>query len=383
MKRDLVIRSVILIALAVAIVACSAPAAPTPAPTARPTQPPAPTTQPTVPPTVPPTPVPPTVPPTVAATATSSIPTPTSVPPTRTAVPATRKPAATATAPQPPEPKGSIAYHVNVDGVDSLNVFSLDRTQVTPLVQTGPVMDVALSTNAHMGEWSPDNTRFAYILTSGLNASNVLRVLDFRTGNTQSLTSGEPGGGLSSPTWSPDGTKIAFIRMRGNQTFWAVDVINADGSGPTDLRTNTQGEQYRGGVSWGKGGILAFAQNTGSPNEVYSMFADGNGVTNLTKNPKEDTTPAWSPDGKLIAFTSNRDGPQQIYVMNPDGSGVRRVSQGNFNDTSPAWSPDGNWIAFASTRSGRLDVYIMDKNGNNVRPLTDKFGESQLPGSWR
>ncbi len=376
MKRNLVIRLVFLIALAVAVAACSAPAVPTPAPTARPTQPPPPTTQPTATATVPPTPVPPTAPPTLAATATSSVPTPTSVPPTRTPVPATRKPAATATAPKPADPKGSIAYHINVDGVDSLNVFNLDRTLVTPLVQTGPVMDVALSTSAHMGEWSPDNTRFAYIITSGIGASNILRVIDFRTGNTQSLFSGEPSGGLSSPTWSPDGTKIAFIRMRGNQTFWAVDVINADGSGQADLRTNTQGEQYRGGISWGKQGVLALAQNTGNPSEVYSMFADGGGLANLSKNPTaEDTTPVWSPDGKLIAFTSNRDGPQHIYVMNADGSGVRKVSQGNFNDTSPAWSPDGNWIAFASFRSGSNDVYIMDTRGGNVRKITSGGGD--------
>jgi Tol biopolymer transport system component len=374
MKKHLVIRFILLIALAVVVAACSAPATPTPAP--RPTQPPTPPPPPTAPPTVPPTPVLPTLPPTLAATATSSVPSPTPPPPTRTPVPATRKPAATATAPKPPEPKGSIAYHVNVDGVDSLNVFSLDRTVVTQLVQTGPVMDISLSTNAHMGEWSPDNTKFAYVVTSGIGASNILRVLDFASGTSRALFSGEPGGGLSSPTWSPDGSRIAFIRMRGNQTFWAVDMINADGSGPTDLKTNTQAEQYRGGISWGKQGLLALAQNSGSPSDVYSMFADGGGLTNVSKDPKfEDTTPAWSPDGKLIAFTTNRDGPQHIYVMNADGTSVRRVSQGNFNDVSPAWSPDGNWIAFASFRGGSTDVYVMDTRGGNVRKITSGGGD--------
>jgi TolB protein len=69
-------------------------------------------------------------------------------------------------------------------------------------------------------------------------------------------------------------------------------------------------------------------------------------------------------------------------VANADGSSPRKLTNAG-NNFTPTWSPDGNWIAFASTRGGRLDVYIVDKNGNNVQPLTDKFGEAQLPGSWR
>ncbi len=380
MRKHLVTRLFSLVVLVVLASACAAPATPTPPPT--PTQPPTAVPLPTVPPT-PALPTPtraPTMTPTQAPTATPSQPSPTPVPPTKTPVPATPRPAATATPPKPPAPTGSIAYHVNDKGIDVIRVISLDSNTVTPLVDIGPVMDLTLRTNARPGDFSPDNSKFAYIYVTAPGQSDVLKVLDLRNPdartNTRSLYSSEAKGGLSSPTWSPDGSRLAFIRMRNNQQFWAVDVINADGSGRADLRTNTLGEQFRGGIAWSKLGVLAFAQNLGTPNEVYSLFTDGGGLTNLSKALEvDDGAPSWSPDGKLIAFTSNRDKAQQIYVMNADGTGVRRVSQGGFNDMSPVWSPDGKWLAFASFRENSTDVYIMDTNGGNVKRITTGGGD--------
>ncbi len=317
--------------------------------------------------------------PTATLTVTATETTTTTVTPTSTLTITT--PITTATTPTPPPaPHGGIAYHKNDTGIDRSFVVNLDTNTTTPLVDIGPVMDLAMSTNASFGAWSPDNSKFAFISTGSPGASNILQVMDFQAGKTRPLYSSDTGGGLSSPTWSPDGTKIAFIRVSGNQHVWAVDVVNADGTRCSDkyeceLTTNTQGEQYRGGLSWSTLNYFALAINSTGPNNVFSMFSDGNGRANITNDASDDSTPAWSPDGKQIAFTSTRGGRPQIYVMDADGKNLRRVSQGDTSDFSPTWSPDGNWIAFASFRGGSTDIYMMDLNGANVTRLTKTGGD--------
>ncbi len=277
-------------------------------------------------------------------------------------------------------PKGNVAYYWNDNGVDRMSVLSVETGAVTPFVTVGPGLDLALEghgTNAHLAEWSPDGSKFAYIFAGGPNSLNVLRILE--NGNTRDLYSSDTGGGLSSPTWSSDGKRIAFIKMGSDKQTWSFIIIPSDGTKCTSdkfecLVKFATGEQYRGGLSWGKGNLLAISYNTTEPSEVYSIFADGQGALNLTKNPADDTAPAWSPDGKLIAFASNREGAAwKIFVMNADGSGVRRLTEGPM-DFTPTWSPDGNWIAFASARGGAQEIWMVDIHGGNYTLLSKGGG---------
>ena len=180
-------------------------------------------------------------------------------------------------------------------------------------------------------------------------------VMDADGGNQQNLTN-DPNDD-SSPSWSPDGKRIAF-------------------------------ESNRDGHFNMPGGLPAY--------EIYVMDADGGNQQNLTNDPNSDWSPSWSPDGKRIVFNSNRDGNRdgnrnnhEIYVMDADGGNQQRLTDNDFYDTHPSWSPDGERIAFMSRRDGHFigedglssEIYVMDADGNNQRRLTNNRVYDGSP-SW-
>jgi TolB protein len=175
--------------------------------------------------------------------------------------------------------------------------------------------------------------------------------------------------------WSPDGRTIYFGRY----------LISTDGSGARKLPYipliavwSPDGRQiaFVNNVSTGLPGPGAARSKDDS--EIYVMNADGSGTRRLTHNVGYDGEPAWSPDGRKIAFQSRRRvgssggmGIGEIYVMNADGSGKRNLTRNPAQDGSPSWSPDGRRIAFVSDRDGRrLEAHVMNADGSGQRSLT-------------
>ena len=178
------------------------------------------------------------------------------------------------------------------------------------------------------------------------------------------------------PTWSPDGTRIAFMSTRDGN--WEIYVMDADGSDMERLTNNTASEYY---PAWSPGSRIAFTSTRDGNFDIYAMDADGSDVERLTNNPAEDWFPAWSPDSARIAFLSTRDGNWEIYAMDADGSDVERLTNNTGRDWAPAWSPDGTRIAFPSSRDGNREIYVMDADGSDVERLTNHTASDDQP-AW-
>jgi tol-pal system beta propeller repeat protein TolB len=173
-----------------------------------------------------------------------------------------------------------------------------------------------------------------------------------------------------SPSWSPDGRRIAFHSEGEN-----IYVVNADGTGLTQI-TNTPHDEYS--PTWSPDGKrIAFSANPASAGsfEIIIVNADGTGLVNASHDPGDDQAPAWSPDGSRIAFSSRRNGSYGIYTMNVDGTDVRQLMSSPFVADDPDWSPNGSRLTFTSVQADwhqdRTEIFSIKADGTDLRNLTN------------
>jgi Tol biopolymer transport system component len=146
-------------------------------------------------------------------------------------------------------------------------------------------------------------------------------------------------------TWSPDGSRLAFIR---GQVFdrASVWVMNADGSGQQLV---TRSKKYLASrLAWSPGEEIVFSNVEGDDVvDLLAVKADGSGLRHVTpagKRPTMDTQPARAPDGRIFFARMRSDKvPSKIYSVAADGSGLTPITRAE-QPASFSLSPDGKWL---------------------------------------
>lgn len=172
------------------------------------------------------------------------------------------------------------------------------------------------------GQKGAFNTKVAYVsVTRSLGiASYKLEVSDADGFNSVTiLTSTQP---IMSPSWSPDGTQLAYVSFENKRAQIYTQILSSE-------------QRVR-----------------------VSEFKGLNGA------------PVWSPDGTKLAMTLSKDGNPDIYVLNLQNKKLQRITKHWGIDTEPSWMPNSETIVFTSNRSGKPQLYKMDKAGQRPQRLT-------------
>ncbi|MET9894551.1 cell wall-binding repeat-containing protein [Streptomyces sp. NPDC006465] len=256
-------------------------------------------------------------------------------------------------------PGAAAAGPVTWQATDGMLAFRNGAEQTLQLVKPGSSTYTTIADRASQPAWSPDGSRIAYVRdgrveTRRYTGSTLVRILE----QSDSV------GGVSDPTFLGGGATIVYSgagRLR---------YAPSDGSRYAQPLFSTTEDGCDRQPSASVNGLIAFVRTgescgtaTGSAIWLYDVGTGG-----FTKLTSSGAHPAISPDGTRVAFVREVDGTSELFVMNVDGTGEQRLTDGA-NATTPEWAPTGKKIAFNTGDDDVSSTRILDLADNSLSTM--------------
>jgi Tol biopolymer transport system component len=238
--------------------------------------------------------------------------------------------------------------------------------------------------------FSPDGTRLAFVSTDGQDY-HLPTVVVKTLGTDTTVTAPKSYRASSSVAWFPDGERIVFSRAKRDQsTGWRYDDLIITDLADEESTELTKGWRARYPSVSPDGTKIIFVRNEAGSTNLWLAELDTSNLDSSALRPLTDWTdgtqifrPIWSPDGKHIAASIARAGQRDvvIYRVAPDGSlDVKRVFASSKSDRDPAWSADGSTVVFTSAQDGIFNLYEGEPATGRVDRLTNTVGGAFTPG---
>jgi Tol biopolymer transport system component/imidazolonepropionase-like amidohydrolase len=153
---------------------------------------------------------------------------------------------------------------------------------------------------------------------------------------------------------SPDGRIIALDLLG---TLWTMPAGGGAAKPITDISMDARQP------SWSPDGThIAFQAYRSSTWQIWTIKPDGTDLQAVTSGPYDDREPSWSPDGQRIAFASDRSGSYDIWLLTIATGALTQLTTAVSNEFQPAWR-NATEIGYVSDRRGRPGIYAIDRVG--------------------